>query len=238
MNARREAVAQKRSFVAFGLVCLFIGSVAVVRLAAVVAATPAARLLVDTPQLVDPALPVSERTRARADFLSHLVSDAKLAPAILAACTTSPGATEGSEEASASPVPAACLDAIDGVLDAAPYSGELWLYRAAVLVSSGDVGPDAMTALRRSYLTTRREGWIASGRVVLGLRLYPLLPADLRQSVRGDLAIVAANPALAAPVIAAYRTDVGLHRVVESTLGPLPALVLDDYVARRGNPLS
>jgi hypothetical protein len=116
-----------------------------------------------------------------------------------------------------------CLAAIDGALAAAPASGELWLYKASVLVRRGEIGPAFFEALRNSFLTSRREGWIATGRVILGLRLLPLLPEDLVKIVQSDLVLVVDDPNLSKSLASVYASDELLRNAGATALRSLSA---------------
>ena len=213
----------------FAAIGLSIGLFATLRLAAVVAATPESLWFAENPRLVDPALSVAPSTQSRAEALARLLDEPSLIRGRLPAChsvldpTADPGPAGTASDAR-------CQEVIDAALRAAPSSGELWLFKAAVFVRSADIGAPAFAALRNSYRTAPREGWIASARVILGLRLWPFLPADLQASVRGDLALVLAND-LAQPLADAYAGDFSLRRVAAPALQSLPKDLMDRFVS-------
>ncbi len=95
---------------------------------------------------------------------------------------------------------------------------------------SGEFGAPMLDALRHSFVTMPREGWVASERVVLGMKLYPLLPADLQRHVQSDLRIVLASTPLATPLVEAYPADLALRRAAASALLAVPPELLDRFV--------
>ena len=195
------------------------------RLAAVVAATPTDRWFAQDARLVDPSLIVAPSMQGRADALAHIIPDANLFRGRLPVCLAAIGDA---------PPPDAtlrqCLAAVDQALKAAPASAELWLFKATMLLKSGNYGEETQAALRNSYETGPREGWIASGRVVLGLRIWAFLPSDLQDSVRGDFELVIENN-LAGSVADAYATDLALRRAALPALQGLPNDVVDKFVS-------
>lgn len=202
------------------------GLVATARLGAVLAATPASVWLVEYPRLVDLSTPVAPTVRSRADYLAAYLDDPALFHARQAACVPASenGANARGERG------ADCLTVIDDTLRSNPSSGELWLLKAQVLMSQTGVGDEIFEALRNSYRTTPREGWIAAERVLAGLRLYPLLPADLQQDVLSDLELVLSDYRLAQPLTQAYPTDLALRRAGGEALRALPPDLLTRFV--------
>jgi hypothetical protein len=203
---------------------LAVGLVATVRLAAVVAATPPERWLAQDARLIDPSLTVTAPTQALAEQLSRFIGDPNLVRGRLARCSGSQG-----EPVLTAADRGACLAAIDDALRAAPSSSELWLFRATVLARSSDFGDELLAALRNSYVTGAREGWIASGRVVLALRLWFFLPPDLQDRAREDLALVLANN-LGAPLARSYVADPAMRRAAMPALQSLPSDLMDRFV--------
>jgi hypothetical protein len=124
----------------------------------------------------------------------------------------------------------ACLEEIDAALQAAPASGELWLFKASTLASAGTFGKPMITALRNAYRTAPTEGWIVSDRVILGLRLFPALSEDLQLSVRSDLNLVLHDARLARPLIDAYLTNAALRSSAETPIRDLPADAMNLFV--------
>jgi hypothetical protein len=204
---------------------LSIGVLTTARLAAVVTATPTDRWFAQDARLVDPSLIVAPSMQGRADALAHIIPDASLFRGRLPICLA---AIEGAPASDATLLK--CLDAIDQALGAAPASAELWLFKATMLLKSGNYGQETQAALRNSYETGPREGWIASGRVVLGLRIWAFLPSDLQDSVRGDLELVLDNN-LTGSVAEAYATDLALRRAAVPALQALPNDMVDKFVS-------
>jgi len=87
-----------------------------------------------------------------------------------------------------------------------------------------------MNALRNSYRTAPVEGWVASERVVLGLRLFPALPPDLQDGVRSDLALVLRETGLSQPLVDAYAGDALLRSAASAPLHALPADAMQGFV--------
>jgi hypothetical protein len=191
---------------------------AALRLGAVVSATPASLWLDPYPRLVDPASPVDDATRSRAEFLAGVLGDASLMRGAIDLCIRGATASVGAGETES----ARCLSIIDQALRSMPSSGELWLARARLLLVDGHDGEPVFEALRNSYRVSAREGWIAGGRVVLGLRIFPLLPPDLRERVKDDFRLVMTHPSLSAALVGAYAADPGLRQTAAPVLLGLP----------------
>ena len=124
----------------------------------------------------------------------------------------------------------ACLAQINEALQASPSNGELWFFKASTLAAEGDFGEAMMNALRNSYRTAPVEGWIASERVILGLRLFPILPPDLQGGVRSDLELVLGEPRLSQPLVDAYAGDSTLRAPAAVPLHALPADAMQRFV--------
>ena len=169
------------------------------RLGAVVLATPSSIWLDEYPRLADPGRLVSAKTLGFADSLVNLVNDPMPVTVRVSACAQVPGQPVVQDAALAT-----CLAVLDTGTRASPALGELWAYKADVLARAGRFGADMQEALRRSYEAGAHEGWIAAGRVVLGLRLFPLLAGDLQGHVLDDLHLVLQSEALSGPVIDEY----------------------------------
>ena len=201
---------------------LILAVVSVVRLFAVIAGTPQAQWLVEDPRLVDEQA-VDPEAEARAAAVSRFVSDARLDAAALAACA--------SPERVRSPATnAECLRQVDTTLRASPSSGELWLYRAQLLLETGNLGAAFTDSLRNSYRVAPREGWLAAGRVVLGLRVFPLLPAELQAEVHSDLDMVLAYTPLMKLLVGTYRTDVTFRQTAGAVIRGLPPAQIEEFV--------
>jgi hypothetical protein len=99
------------------------------------------------------------------------------------------------------------MDAIEYGLAALPASSELWLAKARLLANQGILDEAFAAALRNSYSTGAREGWIASERLPFALRRWAFLPNDLADDIGGDVALVLGNRALAGPLIQTYIAD-------------------------------
>lgn len=224
IDGERRFPTSRKLVLAFAILGLAAGVFATVRLGAVVAATPPERWLAQDGQLVDPGITVGATTRVLAEHFSAVISDPALVRGRLAACYAS-AATAAEQEANH----AACLTAVDDALRTSPSSAELWLFRATALARNADFGDELLTALRNSYTAGAREGWIASGRVVLGLRLWYFLPEDLQAQVRSDLDIVLRNN-LAGPLAAAYVKDPAMRRAAMPALQTLPGELMDRFV--------
>lgn len=100
-----------------------------------------------------------------------------------------------------------CGAAIDYALAIQPTSSELWLARARLLSNQGILGEEFAEALRNSYTTGMREGWIAAERLPFALRRRQFLPEDFVDAMGGDVALVLTNRSLAGPLIASYIAD-------------------------------
>lgn len=205
------------------LVGTFIGALATARLAAVVAATPMAMWLVEFPRLIDPTRPVSPSTAKQASSLAWIIADPLLLPAQFATCVpTSVGALPSVNLDH-------CLSVVNAALAANPASGEVWLHKAVMFANLGTFGP-AWSALRNACRTAPREGWIATERVIFGLRLYPALSDDLKLCIDRDLQLVLTWPLLAEPLARAYATDPLLRASAALPLRALPPEDISRFV--------
>ncbi len=197
-----------------------IGLIATARLALVVAGTPPATWLQEYVRLADPSAATDARLAARAASLSGVIPDPMLYPAQMAPCGS---------RGEADPK---CLAIIDAALKTAPASGDLWFYKAWTLMRNGDFSDKLLDALRNSYRVAPREGWIASGRVVLGMKIYPILPDDLQADARNDLALVVEAGQLAQPLASAYLADEALRNAAAEPIKALPAELIERFVRR------
>ncbi len=210
-----------------------IGIVSTLRLGAVVAATPRGELFDELLRLADPAVTVGQGAADLADALSARLNDPALFRARMAFCEqAAPALADAGPDAggAADPTYQRCLDAIDDALRAGPSSGELWLYKAMVLAEASEVDEQTIAALRNSYRMSPREGWIATARSILGLRLYPLLPGDLQDDVRADLVMVMNNFTFAPTLAAAYAQDFSLRSAGAAALEMLPPDLLARFI--------
>jgi hypothetical protein len=144
----------------------------------------------------------------RAERVAALVSDPMLFPALYGSCSRWPRVNANADD---------CLRILDETLATQPTASELWLERARVLFAMER--PDgAARSLERSFETGRREGWIASSRLVVGLRNWNDLPSDLRSLVQSDLRIVLAREGLSDRLAAEFIRDPDLRERVTALL--------------------
>jgi hypothetical protein len=188
---------------------------AMARLAILIGATPPALRLIDFHSLAAAGAPVDDVTQRRAEYAAGLLADAELVPARLAGCRLGSAASPQSGDP-------ACLDIVDQGLAAYPSSGELWWERARLLYNQRNLGDAFVDALRKSYRSSPREGWIASSRVLVGLRVYSILPEDLREYVRSDVAAALSSDQYAEPLVAAVASDERLIATVLPIIESLP----------------
>lgn len=207
------------SLVVFGLA---IGLVSTFRLAAVVAATPTAKLFDEPLMLIDPDVVIEWDASARAEAIAERIGDPSLFRARFRSCRTDPDTLEVDF-----PV---CLAAIDDGLRAGPSSGELWLYRAQILAASGEFGNALIESLRNAYRMAPHEGWIATPRVIFAMRIYPLLPEDLKAEVDADLRQVIADGRLSHVVARAYAGDPAMREAGGAALRALPSDLMFRFV--------
>lgn len=208
---------------------LAVGAIATVRLGMVVAATPTNFWFEAAPRLIELSEPANAGLESLAANVSKIVDDPALIRGRLADCRP-PVGVEAANGDSRTLRNERCLAVVDTALRTSPALGELWLFKADRLLRAAQTGP-AIEALRNSYATASREGWIAGGRVVLGLKLYPLLPADIQENVVADLHLVLRYPELAEPIVEAYRKNGPLRRAALSALQKLPPDLLEMFVA-------
>ena len=202
-----------RRFVLFVILLAIIASAAsLVRLGAVLAATPRAAWLEEVPTLT--SQPASDpEVAARAAWLARFIDDPAFVMARLPECQSL---------AASAADRARCVDIIDDGLRPLPASGELWLARAVALLQSGSFGDGPFDALRLSYRFAPKEGWIASSRVVTALRLYPLLPDDLKKDAVDDLNLILTYD-FTQPLVDAYVGDPTLRNAAQDALQGLDA---------------
>jgi hypothetical protein len=207
--------------VAIGLV---VGAFATARLGVVVAATPRSLLFDETLRFADPAVPIEPGLAVRAEGIASRIADPGLFRARIGFCRPeADGSGSGVDYRR-------CLAGIDDALRAAPALGELWLFKATVRIHSGRFDDETLAALRNAYRTAPREGWIAAARTILGLRLYPVLPADLQARVGDDLVMVLGHPHLSKRVAEAYAADFTLRESGGAVIRDLPPDLLYTFV--------
>jgi hypothetical protein len=209
---------------ALAVIGISVGALATLRLAAVVSGTPVSLWLESYPRLLGGELQEATGWQSRAKSLAPLLGDPALMRAQLESCLVAeePGSTQPANAID-------CVKGIDNALQLAPFSGELWLERARRLLLAGEFGEPVFETLRIAYRVAPREGWIASGRVVLGLRMFPLLPSDLRGRVKDDLGIVLTNTQLSAPLVDAYAKDLTLRQAAEGAFAALPSAQMAEF---------
>ncbi len=100
-----------------------------------------------------------------------------------------------------------CLEVVDRALRAAPARPDLWLERARLLLMLDGSQDDVFRALRNSYRTGQREGWVAVKRIPIAIRLWANLPEDLRASLREDVRLAMTKTALIDSVATVYIND-------------------------------
>lgn len=188
----------RRAVLVMTLISMAVGTVAIVRLGISVAASPRSLILVEPVRYVEPSVRADPATVARADAAASMVDDAGLIRSRIEHCRAAEGKAI---------VPMRCLAVVDDALRASPASGELWLLRATLLAQFGEFGDPLRVALRNSFEAAPLEGWIVVPRLGLELRLYPVLPADLREQARTDLGGVLADPVQAHALAAGYAHD-------------------------------
>lgn len=194
-----------------------IGALATLRLALVVAGTPRSSWLDEYPRMIEPDLAVSPAVLARTTAVSRVAADPSLARVQLAACR---------------PANEICRNEVDDALRVDPSSSELWSYRASLFVRTLDFREELYRSLRSSYVTGPREGWIAGGRVIFGLGLYPVLPEDLRGKVVGDLDLVLRNASLSGPLVERYATDPAFRTLAAPAFEQISPEVIEWFIGR------
>ena len=188
-------------------------AVLTIRLAIVVFATPADVWLVEVPALVQSDRTDHPMLRNRADQAAGLVSDPVLTIARLPDCPLA-GNTDRTRPH--------CLAVIDDALAAGPSLGELWLERARTLLRSGERGTPLFHAMARSHDAGPREGWLATGRAILGIQLFPILPEYVRTGVIADLELTIPEERLVEPLVTAYLSNPLVAANVLTVLDRLP----------------
>jgi hypothetical protein len=194
---------------------------ATARLALVVRSTPASHWLVEIPVLADPGI-VDRRLTERAEWTAGIVSDPALVTARLAPCRAAMDvALEKRDFPSLDAATNACVAIVEEALAANPVSGELWLERARLLLNGGQYHEPLLDSLRRSFEVARHEGWIASDRVPIGIRVYQLLPDDLRADLHDDVRLVLTDYRLADPMIRSVLASATFRETAVSILEQL-----------------
>ncbi|MEO8667394.1 MAG: hypothetical protein ABI399_02695 [Bauldia sp.] len=197
-------------------------------MAAVVSSTPPSTWLPEFSSLVRSRLVVDPAIRARAGFVGRFIDDPALMLSRFPGCDPEP-----LTKVEAAPIAAhesECLAIIEETLSRAPYSGELWYAKALWLVKAGQTDSRLFEALRMSWRTAHKEGWIARGRVVLGFRLYPQLPEDLKQRVGDDLALVLQYDQFSDALSGSYSADETLRKAAQPALEKLTPQQLRKFI--------
>ncbi len=193
----RQSARAKALMVAVLTAGTLVTAVLTIRLAIVVFATPADVWLVEVPALVQSGRTEDPVLRNRADQAAGLVSDPVLAIARLPDCPLAGDADRTRSR---------CLAVIDEALASGPSLGELWLERARTLLRSGERGTPLFQAMARSHDAGPREGWLATGRAILGIQLFPILPEYVRTGVIADLELTIPQERLVEPVAENFLT--------------------------------
>jgi hypothetical protein len=222
MSALIDNTSARRAVLVMTLICLALSAVAVVRLGVSVAASPGSLLLVEPVRYIEPSVRTDPATVARADAAASMLADAGLIRSRIEHCRVEVGRTID---------PARCLAVVDDALRASPASGELWLLRATLLAQFGEFGDPLRTALRNSFAAAPLEGWIVVPRLGLELRLYPTLPADLREQARTDLGGVLADPVQAHTLAAGYAHDPAMRAAGKPAFDGMPPELVTRFVA-------
>jgi hypothetical protein len=197
-----------------------------VRLGAIVASTPPSTWLAEFNALVRPRLAVDPAIRERAVLVGRYIDDPALMLARYPGCDSQPAAADAGVAATES----ACLAIIEETLGQAPYSGELWYAKGLWLARAGQVDETLFESLRMSYRTAPLEGWIASGRVLLGLRLYAELPDDLKQRVGDDLVLVLQYDQFSDALTSSYAADEAFRKLAQPALEKLTPQQLRAFI--------
>lgn len=212
----------RRAVLVMTLACLTLGTVAIARLGISVATMPRPLLLVEPVRYIEPSVRAGPATVARADAAAAVLDDASFIRARVEHCRAGEGEAVDA---------AKCLAVVDDALRAAPASGELWLLRASLLAQFGEFGEPLRAALRNSYAVAPLEGWVVVQRLALELRLYPILPADLKEQARMDLAGVLADSVQAHAFAAEYARDPAMRNAGKAAFDGMPAHLVARFVA-------
>jgi hypothetical protein len=204
------------------LVCLAVSVVALARLGVSVAATPRSQLMVEPVRYIEPLVRANATEVSRADAAAALLDDAGLIRARIEHCRADDGGTVDQ---------ARCLAAVDDALRASPSSGELWLLRATLLAQFGAFERPFRVALRNSYAAAPLEGWIVVPRLGLELRLYPLLPPNLKEQAERDLASVLADPYQAHAFASVYAHDPAMRNASKPAFDDMPPALVAKFAA-------
>ena len=210
------------AILAMTLLCLAVSVLALARLGVSVAAMPPALLLVEPVRYIDPGVRAGPAALARADAAAALVDDAGLIRTRIEHCR--PGTGMAVDRTT-------CLGAVDDALRASPSSGELWLLRATLLSQFGEFGEPLSAALRNSYAAAPLEGWIVVPRLGFELSLYPLLPGDLKEQARKDLATVLADTFLANAFAPDYAHNPAMREAGRPAFDTMPPELVARFAA-------
>lgn len=114
-----------------------------------------------------------------------------------------------------------CLQAADDVLKRRPSDGLAHLVKANAYQYLGDNQAMARSLVLSQHMSPG-EGWIADGRLRLGLPIYPDLPADAAAAVAADVALLASSRRSAAWLARLYLRKDKSPEVLLSLVDILP----------------
>jgi hypothetical protein len=207
-------------------------AIPITRVIATTLATPSAYWLQGSPTLLDDSVEVSAKTLRVAQWVSSLIADASLIRGLQSVCFKPAASVHLPQEQGQTIDIAACLEEIEVALRSAPASCELWIFKASVLASAGKFGEPTINALRNAYYTGRNEGWIASRRVILGIKLFQGLPFELRDAVRSDIKLVLTDERLSQPIVDAYVRDALFRSAAKAVIDKLPTETIQSFEYR------
>jgi hypothetical protein len=107
----------------------------------------------------------------------------------------------------------------------------LWLLRASLLAQFGEYGDPLRAAIRNSFAVAPLEGWIVVPRLGLELRLYPVLPADLREQARKDLGGVLVDPVQSHALAASFAQDPAMREGGKPAFDEMPPELVTRFAA-------
>lgn len=114
-----------------------------------------------------------------------------------------------------------CGQMAGNILARSPANSFAWLVKAATAIGQGNV-TEFNDALLRSYLTGPNEGWIASLRLRMAEAHIDELTGEARDRHDLDLALVASDALLAAPLARQYLTSGPLRGRMKEVLETMP----------------
>ena len=107
-------------------------------------------------------------------------------------------------KSAASAQPMNCSGFLLRALEQAPSDGWLWLEYAKELARNDGFEPNAIAALKRSFLLSPREGWIINARTTFVLPIWFGLPRDVRESARSEIDEMLSNYSFVAMLARIY----------------------------------